>query len=84
MATKKGRKRVLEVEGDGGANMTWEAPAGGEKMARKGSDTGEGEEEEMVEGLARAVQAPPPGKRVNKSRATSSGPTVNRPRCRLI
>ena len=40
--------------------------------------------EKLVEGLARSVQAPPPGKRVNKSRATSSGPTVNPPRCRLI
>ena len=41
--------------------------------------------EKMVEGLARSVRAPPPpGKRVNKSRATSSGPTVNPPRCRLI
>ena len=77
MATKKGRKRVLEVEGDGGENMAGEAPAGGEKVARKGSDRGEREEEEMVEGLARAVQAPPPGKRVNKSRAASSGPLVN-------
>ena len=78
MVTKKGRKRVLEVEGDGGENMAGEAPAGGEKVARKGSDRGEGEEEEMVEGLARAVQAPPPaGKRVNKSRAASSGPLVN-------
>ena len=38
-------------------------------------------EEVMVEGLARSVRAPPPG---NKSRATSSGPTVNPPRCRLI
>ena len=38
----------------------------------------------MVEGLARSVRAPPPGKRVNESRATSSGPTVNPPRCRLI
>ena len=41
-------------------------------------------EEVMVEGLARSVRAPPPEKRVNKSRATSSGPTVNSPRCRLI
>ena len=40
--------------------------------------------EKMVEGLARSVRAPPTGKRVNKSRATSSGPTVNPPRCRLI
>ena len=40
--------------------------------------------EKMVEGLARSVRAPPPGKRVNESRATSSGPTVNPPRCRLI
>ena len=77
MATKKGRKRVLEVEGDGGENMAGEAPAEGEKMARKGSERGEGEEKEMVEGLARAVQAPPPGKRVNKRRAASSGPLVN-------
>ena len=78
MATKKGRKRALEVEGDAGENMAGHAPAGGEKVARKGSDRGEGEEEEMVEGLARAVQAPPPaGKRVNKSRAASSGPLVN-------
>ena len=37
-------------------------------------------EEDMVEGLARSVRAPPG----NKSRATSSGPTVNPPRCRLI
>ena len=35
-------------------------------------------EEEMVEGLARSVQAPPPVKRVKKSRATSP------PRCSLI
>ena len=41
-------------------------------------------EEVMVEGLARSVRAPLPGKRLNKSRATSSGPTVNPPRCRLI
>ena len=41
-------------------------------------------EEEMVEGLAKSVRAPLPGKRLNKSRATSSGPTVNPPRCRLI
>ena len=41
------------------------------------------EEEEMVEGLARAVQAPPPGKRVNKSRAASSGPLVNPARYNL-
>ena len=40
--------------------------------------------EKLVEGLARSVQAPPPGKRVNMSRGTSSGPTVNPPRCRLI
>ena len=40
--------------------------------------------EKLVEGLARSVRAPPPGKRVNMSRATSSGPTVNPPRCRLI
>ena len=40
--------------------------------------------EKLVEGLARSVQAPPPGKRVNMSRVTSSGPTVNPPRCRLI
>ena len=40
--------------------------------------------EEMVKDLARSVRASPPGKRVNKSRATSSGPTVNPPRCRLI
>ena len=39
--------------------------------------------EKLVEGLARSVQAPS-GKRVNKSRATSSGPTVKPPRCRLI
>ena len=41
-------------------------------------------EEVMVEGLARSVRAPPPGKRVKKSRATSSGPTGIPPRCRLI
>ena len=40
--------------------------------------------EKLVEGLAGSVQAPPPRKRVNKSRATSPGPTVNPPRCRLI
>ena len=40
--------------------------------------------EKLVEGLARSVRAPPPRKRVNKSRATSPGPTVNPPRCRLI
>ena len=34
-------------------------------------------EEVMVEGLARSVRAPPTGKRVNKSRAASSGPLVN-------
>merc|ERR1719357_330221 len=34
----------------------------------------------MVEGLARSVRAPPPGKRVKKSRATSSGPTGIPPR----
>ena len=39
---------------------------------------------EMVEGLAMSVRAPPPGKRVKKSRATSSGPTGIPPRCRLI
>ena len=38
----------------------------------------------LVEGLARSLRAPPPRKRENKSRATSSGPTVNPPRCRLI
>ena len=40
--------------------------------------------EKLVEGLAGSVRAPPPRKRVNKSRATSPGPTVNPPRCRLI
>ena len=39
---------------------------------------------EMVEGLAMSVRAPPPGKRMNKSRATSSGSTGIPPRCRLI
>ena len=92
MEAKRGKKRALEADrskGDEG-----EIAGGMVGKARRGSQREEGEEEEMVEGLASAVQGqgegqiqgqglgravlpPPPGQRIGKRRAASSGLLIN-------
>ena len=88
MEAKRGKKRALESDrskGDEG-----EIAGGMVGKARRGSQREEGEEEEMVEGLASAVQGqiqgqvlgravlpPPPGQRMGKRRAASSGLLIN-------
>ena len=88
MEAKRGKKRALEADrskGDEG-----EIAGGMVGKARRGSQREEGEEEEMVEGLASAVQGqiqgqglgravlpPPPGQRMGKRRAASSGLLIN-------
>ena len=75
MEAKRGKKRALVEAGD-------ESQSDGEmvgkgKVMRGGSQRGGEEEEEMVEGLARAVLPTPPVKRMGKSRAASSGLLIN-------
>ena len=84
MEAKRGKKRALDESQSDGEMM-------GKEKARRGSQRGGEEEEEMVEGLARAVQGqgpaartvlpPPPVKRVGKSRAASSDLFLNTTRC---
>ena len=73
MEAKRGKKRALEEAGD-------ESQPDGEMVGKgkvlRGNQRG-GEEEEMVEDLARAVMPTPPAKRVGKSRAASSGLLIN-------
>ena len=72
MDAKRGKKRALEAEGSQGQG-DGEVVGGveaGQGKGRRGSQRGE---EEMGEGLTRAVQpTPPAGKRTGKSRAASS------------
>ena len=82
MEAKRGKKRALEAdESQSDGEMV------GKGKARRGSQRGgEEEEEEMVDGLARAVQGqgpakavlpPQPVKRMGKSRAASSDLFLN-------
>ena len=74
-AWKRGTKRALEADGSHGGDGEMVGMVG---KARRGSQRGgEGQEQEMVEGLARAVLPPPPGKRMGKSRAASSDLILN-------
>ena len=82
MEAKRGKKRALEAD-----ESQRDGEMMGKEKARRGSQRGGEEEEEMVEGLARAVQGqgpaartvlpPPPVKRVGKSRAASSDLFLN-------
>ena len=81
MEAKRGKKRALESDGSQSDNGEMAGMVG---KARRGSLRGGEEEEEMVEGFARAVQGParavlptPPAKRMGKSRAASSDLILN-------
>ena len=75
MEAKRGKKRALVEAGD--ESQSDGDMVGKGKVMRGGSQRGGEEEEEMVEGLARAVLPIPPVKRINKSRAASSGLLIN-------
>ena len=88
MEAKRGKKRALEAdESQSDGEMV------GKGKARRASQRGGEEEEEMVEGLARAVQGqgpakavrpPPPVKRMGKSRAASSDLILNTTRLNVM
>ena len=80
MEAKRGKKRALEAEeGPGDGEMAVKGAVGRVKAKRVSVNS----EQEMVEGLARAVQPTPPVKRMGKSRAASSV-LINTTRCCVL